>query len=389
MENNPSYLRTPLIIDMGSSRIKAGLGGQEKPKLEFPCYIGEPKYQKIYVSSFGNVQENDEEKRERFVGYDCDKYMGVIKLSYPIKHGVFSNKEDIKPIFDYLYEKLEITSEDIPRHPVLIAEPLLNPTENRMKIAEILFEAFNLQALIFVSQPILSLFSTSVTSGAVLESGDGVSQSCIIYEGYSIPNSYMRYNFGGSDVTENLRLLLKKKGYNFDNSDGYEIVKNIKESLCYTEFGNDDSVGGNMGNEEYSDYVLPDGVEIKIGKEKKLATEILFDSTLNEMEYPSLPEMLTSSINKGDIDIRLKLFGNILLSGGNAYMKGMKERFHKEVKKLATPNSKVRLHVPSKPDYCCWVGGNVISSLEVFKQMWVTKGNWMEKGRSLLNLNTI
>lgn len=384
MESNPSYLKTPIIVDMGSSKIKAGLGGQEKPKLEFPCYIGEPKYQKIYVSSFNNSQEADEDKRERFVGNDCDKFLGVLKLSYPVKHGVFKNKEDIKPIFEFLYEKLEISSEDISRHPVLIAEPLLNPIENRNKIAEILFEVFNLQALFFVSQPILSLFSTSVTSGCVLESGDGVSQSCIIYEGYSIPSSYLRYDFGGWDVTENLRLMLKKKrGYNFDNSDGFEIVKKIKETLCYTTINN------NNNEEEFSTYDLPDGTEIQIGNEKKLATEILFDSSLNEIECPSLPEMITNSINKGDIDIRLKLYGNILLSGGNAYMKGLKERFHKEVKKLTNNNTKVRLHIPRKPDYCCWVGGNVISSLEIFKQMWITKNSWMEKGRLLLNLNTI
>ena len=41
-------------------------------------------------------------------------------------------------------------------------------------------------AIFFGSQPILSLFSTSLMTGLIFESGAGVTQSCAIYEGYSI-----------------------------------------------------------------------------------------------------------------------------------------------------------------------------------------------------------
>jgi centractin len=52
----------------------------------------------------------------------------------------------------------------------------------------------------------------------VIESGDGVSQSIPIYEGYSIQNGVERSDLGGRDISEYLRLLLRRSGYNFVTS---------------------------------------------------------------------------------------------------------------------------------------------------------------------------
>jgi centractin len=51
----------------------------------------------------------------------------------------------------------------------------------------------------------------------VLESGEGVTQCMSIYEGYSIPNSIDKIDLGGSDITNYLRLLLKRSGYSFNS----------------------------------------------------------------------------------------------------------------------------------------------------------------------------
>ena len=87
--------------------------------------------------------------------------MGVIKLKNPVKHGIFSNEQDILSIFNYIYSKLGLNSEEIQQHPLLVTEPLLNPYTNREKIASTLFESLGAPAIFFASQPILSLFSTS------------------------------------------------------------------------------------------------------------------------------------------------------------------------------------------------------------------------------------
>ncbi len=59
-------------------------------------------------------------------------------------------------------------------HPVLLTEAVLNLKANREKMAQIMFDTFNVPALYVGIQPVLSLYSTGRTTGIVCESGDGV-----------------------------------------------------------------------------------------------------------------------------------------------------------------------------------------------------------------------
>ena len=388
MDEKPEYLKLPIIVDIGSGEIKAGFSGEENPKVTFKNYLGEPKYNKI-LRSFNNEGEDSNEK---FIGEDCDKLMGIIKLRFPVKRGVFQNEQDILSIFNHIYSKLGISSQEIKEHPVLITEPLLNPYTNREKIANSLFDNLGVPALIFASQPILSLFSTSNTSGVVLESGDGITQSCVVFEGYSIPCSYERYNYGGADVTEYLKYLLKKRGYNFYNSTEYRLVNEIKENSCFCFAGNvknDIQDSKKALNKNLINYYLPDGSSIPIGDERLLATEILFKPEYIGKEYLSFPDMIISSVNKVDIQLKQKLYDSILLSGGNTGFNGLIEQMNSELKNKLTKNMKINLQKPEKPQYCCWLGGNIISTLEIFKKMWVTRNDWNEKGSNIVHIKSI
>ena len=157
----------------------------------------------------------------------------MIVLRNPINHGILTNEQDIIPLFNYIYSKLGINTEEISEHPLLITEPLLNPYSNREKISNSLFDDLGVPAIFFACQPILSLFSTSSTTGIILESGEGVSQSCIVYEGYSLPNTYERFDYGGGDVTNVLKILMKKKGYQLLNSNEYRFISDMKEKVKY------------------------------------------------------------------------------------------------------------------------------------------------------------
>jgi centractin len=380
-------LKLPIIIDIGSGEIKAGFSGEDSPKVVFKNYIGEPKYKKV-LSAFN---AEDKEIHAQYIGEDCDKFMGILKLRHPVKNGKFSNDQDILSIFNYIYSKLGLNTEEIEQHPLLVTEPLLNPYTNREKIANLLFENLGVQALFFASQPILSLFSTSNTSGTVLESGEGVTQSCVVCEGYSLPNSYERYDYGGADVTEYLKILLKKKGYQFYNSTEFRLVNEIKENSCFCISNKNININdARKGlNKNPLNYYLPDGTTVSIGEERLLAPEILFNLDKIGKEYLSLTDIVMSSINKVDIELRQKSYENILLSGGNTAIKGLLEKLTSDIKDKAYKNLKINLKTTPKPEYCCWMGGNMISTLEIFKRMWVSKSDWSEKGSKIIHIKTI
>ena len=389
MNEKPEYLKLPIIIDIGSGKVKAGFSGEENPKIVFNNYFGESKYKKVLHSyDHENININ-----EQYIGDDCDNFLGIIKLRYPVNRGVFEKEEDIRSLFNHIFKKLGLNSEEIKEHPVLITEPVLNPKSNREKISQILLDKLGIPAIFFASQPILSLLSTSATSGIILESGDGVSQSCCICEGYSIPCSYERYNYGGKDVTEYLKTMLRKRGYNFYNSSEIKLVNDIKENLCFLESGKraEYSITKKSLNKKLIQYYLPDGSYISVGEERILAPEILFNPEYIGKEYLSFADMIISSINKIDIELRKKAYESIWLSGGNTAIRDLNEKLIEELKNKLGKALYINILENEKinPQYRCWVGGNIITTLEIFKKMWVTKSDWNENGSEIIHIKTL
>ena len=386
MERNFEYLKLPIIIDIGSGEIKAGFSGEEKPKVLIKNYFGEPKYKKIIRT----LDLRGKEKIDQYIGEECDKYLGLIKLYYPVIHGSFQKEQDILTIFSHIFSKLGITSEEIKEHPVLVTEPILNPYKNREQITHTLLDNLGVPAIFFASQPLLSLFSTSSTSGTVLESGEGVTQSCVVYEGYSIPSSYERYNYGGGDVSEYLKELLKKRGYHFYNSSEIKLINDIKENFCYFDI-NKNNYSKQSFNIKPTQYYLPDGSNISITDEKILAPEMLFNPEFIGKEYLGFADMILSTINKTDIQLKKNSFENIWLSGGNTLFNKLKEKLVEELKINLDKNIGINIYENEKikPQYRCWLGGNIISILEVFKKMWVNKSDWNEKGSEIIHIKTI
>ena len=384
MEGNLEYLKLPIIIDIGSSEIRAGFGSEEKPKVLIKNYFGEPKFKKI-IRTF---DLKGKEKTDQYLGEECDKFLGLIKLNYPVVHGSFQREEDILTIFSSIFSKLGINSQEMKEHPVLITEPILNPYTNREKITHSLLDNLGVPAIFFASQPLLSLFSTSSISGTVLESGEGVTQSCVVYEGYSITSTYERYNYGGREVSEYLKHLLKKRGYHFYNSTEIKLMNDIKENFCYFDI-NRNNYPEKSFSIQPTQYYLPDGSNISITDEKILAPEMLFNPEFMGKEYLGFADMIKSSIDK--TDIKKIAYENIWLSGGNTLFKQLKEKLVEELKIDLDKNIGINIYENEKikPQYRCWMGGNIISTLEIFKKMWVTKNEWDEKGSEIIHVKTL
>ena len=388
MSDIQESLKLPIIIDLGSSEIKAGFSRDEKPKAIFKTFIGEPKFKKV----FSSLYKENQKIKEQSVGDDCLKNIGLLKLRNPIKHGILTNEQDIMPLFNHIYAKLGVSTEEISEHPLFITEPLLNHYSNREKISNFLFDDLGVPSVFFASQPILSLLSTSSTSGVILESGEGVSQSCIVYEGYSLPNTYERFDFGGGDVTEYLKLFLKKKGYKLFNSNEYRLISDMKEKFCFflpDKKNLDIEKVKKALNIKKINYYLPDGTSVLLGDERILASEILFKPELMGKEYLGLSDIVLSSINKAELQLRPKAFENIILSGGNISMRGLVDKMKEDIIKKSNKIVKINVNMVKEPQLSCWTGGNIISTLDIFKKMAVTKKEWKESGGKILHVKTI
>lgn len=249
------------------------------------------------------------------------------------------------------YDKMNI---DPTGRKILLTEPPMNPLKNRERMAEVMLEGYNFGGVYVAIQAVLALYAQGeffspwfnrvqllnvlekgLSSGVVVDSGDGVTHIIPVYESTVLNHHIRRLDVAGRDVTRNLIALLLRRGYALNRTADFETVRQIKEKLCYVSY--DLELDKKLSEDTtvlVESYTLPDGRVIRVGSERFEAPECLFQPHLVDVDQPGIAEMLFNTIQGADVDVRSSLYRAVVLSGGSSMYPGLPSRLEKEVKQL-------------------------------------------------------
>ncbi|XP_062040232.1 actin-related protein T1-like [Lepus europaeus] len=358
-----------VIFDNGSGLCKVGLSGDIGPRHIVSSVVGHPKF---------NIPSARANPKKYFVGVEALDKNDSLYLHYPIERGLVTGWDDMEKLWNHLFEvELGVKPNE---QPVLLTEPSLNPRETRERTAETMFEKFNVPGFYLANHAMVALYASACVTGLVVDSGEGLTCTVPIFEGYTLPHAVTKLCVAGRDITEHLTRLLLANGCNFPCILNKAVVDDIKEKLCYVAV----EPGNKRGHVVLRKYKLPDGNVIPIGDQLSQVPEVLFTPDQLGIHNPGLSKMVSSSILKCDTDIQKNLFAEIVLCGGTTLFPGLEERLMNELELLASKGTPIK--ITASPDRCfsSWIGSSIMTSLSTFKQMWVSSAEFEEVGVSVV-----
>lgn len=382
--------RKVIVCDNGTGFVKCGYAGSNFPAHIFPSMVGRPIIRA--VNKIGDIEIKD-----LMVGDEASALRSMLEISYPMENGIVKNWDDMCHVWDYTFGKTKMNI-DPTSAKILLTEPPMNPIRNREKMIEMIFEKYKFDGAYIAIQAMLTLYAQGLLSGVVVDSGDGVTHICPVYEEFALPHLTRRLDIAGRDITRYLIKLLLLRGYAFNHSADFETVRIMKEKLCY--------IGYNIETEQklarettvlVQSYTLPDGRVIKVGGERFEAPEVLFQPHLINVEGQGIAELVFNTIQQADIDMRSELYKHIILSGGSTMYPGLPSRLEREIKQLylervlkndtsKLSKFKIRIEDPPRRKDMVFTGGAVLA--EVMKNrndFWISRQEYEEKGLSIMS----
>lgn len=402
---------TPAVVmDNGTGLTKLGFAGNDAPSHVFPTAIATSL---APTSNAGTLVSGRRGLEDLDFHIGDDAILAAnganYNLNWPIKHGQIENWDHMERFWEQsIFQYLRCEPED---HYFLLTEPPLNPPENRESTAEIMFESFNCAGLYIAVQAVLALAASWTSSkvqdrsltGTVIDSGDGVTHVIPVADGYVIGTAIKNIPLAGRDITLFIQQLLRDRG---ESDTSLLTSEKIKQQFCYvcpdivTEFKKFDQYPQEKFAQYVVEYVDKNKTNVvDVGYERFLAPEIFFNPEICSSDYLTpLPTVVDQVVQACPIDVRKRLYKNIVLSGGLTMFKDFGRRLQRDLKGLVNERvaaSEQRSGVKStgvevqvishkKQRNAVWFGGSLLAQTAEFKGNCHTKQDYDEYGPSIV-----
>eukprot|EP01104_Vermistella_antarctica_P003794 TRINITY_DN140_c2_g1_i1.p1 TRINITY_DN140_c2_g1~~TRINITY_DN140_c2_g1_i1.p1 ORF type:complete len:443 (+),score=108.09 TRINITY_DN140_c2_g1_i1:232-1560(+) len=425
-----------VVIDVGSSWTKMGYAGEDTPKAVFPSDVGvvfsNPSKEK-HVGSGSTGMEVDTDTtttttttssstsassskmRRHFVGSQGLEYRrDGMEIQAPLEDGMIKNWDAIEHLWDHGLKTC--LRADPKETPLLLSECPWNTKDLREQMTETIFEKYGSPALFVAKDAVLSAFAAGKATALVLDAGGGMTRAVPVYDGYVIKKAIQKSPVCGQRLTEEFlksfgnaeikpSYLISKKeasrgGFQVTVNDyplttasyKHRMICNVVDDVKHTLGRVSDAA---FRQERYTNmptmsYELPDGSTLDVGTSRFNVPEMLFTPSLMQTasgaDVKGVHELVSSAISSVDPDMRRDMYVSVVVCGGTSLFPHFAERLQSELINVSTPQRMKFIAASSSSErrFNSWIGGSILGSLGSFHQMWMSKAEYEEHGRSLI-----
>ncbi|KAJ3931574.1 MAG: actin family [Lentinula lateritia] len=417
-----------LVVDIGSSSLRAGYAGDDAPKAIIPSSYG-------YIppsvhSDNGDVRMNvsgaseSVSKAKSFFGHSGPSiWRANMEIGNPITDGLITDFGPIPALFRHALEDVMRCSAS--EHPILVTEPSWNTTANRERMAEIMFEEFQVPAFYVANTSVLNTFAAGKGSALVIDIGQSTASVVPVVDGFvlrkglqhsSLPklvHAHARHLLTAPNPVRRpadlypYQLISSKQAVEPNAPPRYtlredrlagttqswrewyearEVEEWVQSVAGVLDQGWNDQV---VQHRQHKQYEFPTGYNAWFGPERFGVGEMYFHHSpqlvAGNPDIPKhIPGLITDSLRACDPELRQVLISNVVLTGGGSLFSGLADRLGSE---LARSFPHFKIHAPGNPierRYGGWLGGSILASLGTFHQLWISREEWQEHGKAIV-----
>jgi actin-related protein 4 len=366
--------------------------------------------------------------------YAITSRLTSFKPSNPATNGLNEKLEDL----DAAIEDIELNEKPLEENPLLMTETAWNPVKNRERAIEIAMESWGCPAFWLARNSVLAAYAAGKASALVIDVGATSISITPIHDGIILKKGIQKSPLAGNWLSSQLRTMFINLEPKVDLVPHYLIASKtavdagvpaqatyrkfesppaatfraLEEERVLTEFKESVvqvwagpgrlSSGTAQGttNEDFAKsqpgrvFEMPDGANQMWGVERFKVTEGMWDEKAAYLgsgetaptKAQTIPEMVKASIAAVDMDLRVNLLQNVVVTGGTTLTNGFTDRLVNELQS-AYPGARIKIQaagLTSERRFGSWIGGSILGSLGTFHQMWISKKEYEEFGPNIV-----